>query len=169
MSLPTSTPGCRPCFLEDRHRHRPMPSGMRVGRQPCPRLRPNRALVKTDQRDAVSAPVRNPGRSSTGGPTTAPPGGNSSKAKSKMSPCQVWPTRKSQFPPQGGLTARRSPSLRGALRSLRPYTTHSNGNGSMATMERVCERGAHSDPCASFGFLSTTFHLRFSFSRGSTR
>ena len=58
MSLPTSTPGCRPWFLGDRHRHRPMPSGMRVGQQPRTRIRPNRALVKANQRNAASAPVK---------------------------------------------------------------------------------------------------------------
>ena len=35
--------------------------------------------------------------------------------------------------------------------------------------ERVDERGAHSDPLASFGFLSGFFHARFPFSRGSAR
>jgi len=128
MSLPTSTQGCRPWFLGDGHRHGPMPSGMRVGRQPRPRLCPNRALVKTDQRNAASAPVKNPGPSPTGGLATVPPGDNNSKAKSKKSPSPMWPTPKCQFPPQRGLTARRSPSLWRALRPLRPYTTHSDSN-----------------------------------------
>jgi hypothetical protein len=52
-----------------------------------------------------------------------------------QSPSPMCPTPKSQSP-QRGLTARRSPSLRGALRSLRPDTTHSDGNGSIATMDR---------------------------------
>src|SRR6266851_4128701 len=42
----TSTLGCHPGFWGDRHRHRPIPSGVRVGRQPRPRLAHNRVLSR---------------------------------------------------------------------------------------------------------------------------
>ena len=78
---------------------------------PSPRLQPG--PVKVNRPNAIPAPVKNPELSFTGGSAAASPCGNESKAKSKSIPYESLPRCR--------LTARRSLSLRRALRSSRPY------------------------------------------------
>ncbi len=165
MSLPTSTQGCRPWFLGDGHRHRPVPSGMRVGWQPRPRLRPNRPLVKTNQRNAASAPVNNPGSSSIEGLATAPPGDNSSKAKSKKSPSPMWPTAQVPVPATtwaNGAALAKSAASAAIVQAVDNALGWQRVDGDDGP-ERVCERGAHSDPRALSSFLWPFIHFFLSF------
>jgi len=90
---------------------------------------PQSGGVKANQPNPASAPVKNhplEDRKRHLWVTTI--------RRPSQSPSPMCPTPKSQSL-QRGLTARRSPNLRGALRSLRPDTTHSDGNGSMAMMD----------------------------------
>jgi hypothetical protein len=134
-----------------------MPSGMRVGRQRRPRLRPNRALVETNQRNAASAPVKRPGPLSTGGLATAPPVDNSSKAKLPNAQVPVPATTRAN-----GAALATSAASAATVEAL-----HNALGGQRVDADdgpqRACERGAHSDPLAPFGFLSVPFNHVFLF------
>jgi hypothetical protein len=108
--------------------------GRASGSTASPSRHPQSGPVKTDQPNAVSAPVKIPEPSYTGEPAAASPCGNKSKAKSKSIP--NGPNAQVSIP--ATTQANDAALAKSAASAAIVEAVHgrSNGNGSMGTMDR---------------------------------
>ncbi len=123
---------------------------------------PRSGVVEANQPNRASAAVKTPEPSSAEGLVTALPCSNKSTAKSKSIPnrpnAQVLLPATTQT---NGTALAKSAASAAIVESVHPLEWRRvivDGG-----TQRVCERGTHSDPCASSSFSSLTFNSFFSF------